>query len=154
MPINISAGEDSVNRLEKRMMKLTKEVDKILLNSQRARAISEKYKKIATQHLNVVAEFTEQKANCRNLEDIYKEQQTRKRLDKRVIKKQGRNIVSCYHTLEALNYNFDDMNKYFSGLKQSIRTLNDMSENDVVHIRSLEKQVKFIEDFIDILTQK
>lgn len=151
IPVNLLADDRSINninRLEKRMQKLTNKIDKIVTNSQRARTISEKYKKIAMEHLNVVVEFTEQKAECQNLEDVYKEQQIRKSLDRRVIKKQGRNVVDCYETLETLIYDFDNMARDFAKLKKSIDTLTDMSKADVASIRSLEKQAKVMESII------
>jgi len=151
IPVNLLADDASLNKinsLENKMSKLTNKIDEIVTNSRKAKMISEKYKQIAIQHLNVVSDFTKQKSLCQNLEDTYKEKQARKSLDRRVIKKQGKNVVDCYETLEILIYEFEGMSRDFNELKDSISTLRDMSKTDIASIRSLEKQAKTIESLI------
>lgn len=151
MPIKVLSDEnsmDKISRLEEEMTKLTKTVDRIHLNSKKVKAISEKYKEIATQHLSVVSKYTEQKGKCHNLENIYKEQEKIQSLDRRVVKKQRKNVVVCYEISEALTYDFDDMNKDFQKLRESINTLEDMSEADRASMSSLDKQVDIIESLI------
>ena len=157
MPISVLATDASVHkvdRLEKKMTKLTNKIDTIVTNSKRAKEISEKYKKIAMEHLTVVSEFTEQKGECQNLESFYEKQKLQKNLDYRVKRKQAKNVVECYEILEELIYDFEDMSRDFSKLKKSIGTLNDMSATDQASITSLSKQAKSIEGLIRLEKSK
>ena len=157
IPATLVADNGSINKtdtLKVKMEKLTQKIDKILKDSERVKAISQKYRKIADEHLTVVTSFTEQKGECLNLKKKYKLQQEKKQLDSRVIKKQGRSVVECYETLETLIYSFNEMNNDFMQLKQSITVLNDMSEADRARIQSLEKQVEAIGSMIRYEKQK
>jgi len=153
IPINLLSSDGSVNkinRLEDRKKKLTDELDKILLNSKKAKVISEKYQKITKEYLKNVTLFTEQKSECTKIEDIYKKTRAKKNLDKRAIKKQDENILNCYRTLEILVYNFEDMSKEFERMKKSMNILNDMLETDKASTHSFQKQLKVINSLIKI----
>jgi len=153
MPISIFANDGSVqkiSKLEKKMKILTDKIDNIVTNSRKAREISEKYKKIATKHLSVVSDFTAQKGDCQNLESIYEKRKQQKNLDYRVKRKQAGNIVECYKSLEGLIYDFENMSRAFSKLKNSIGILNDMSETDQAIITSLSNQAKSLEGLIQL----
>jgi len=151
MPITLLANEASVNkinRLERKVEKLTGQIDKVVVNSRRARKISEKFKKVAIAHLNVVSSFIDQKSTCQNLEDTYKKKNKEKDLEIRVKIKQKRNIRNCYSTLEGLIYDFEDMSVSFMKLKKSITILKDISETDQAAIPSYEKQITVLEKMI------
>ena len=157
LPINLSADDSSVNKinhLEKKMSDLTTKIDGILVNSRRAKNISIKYRKIAQDHLNVVTLFTEQKSECQNLEDIYAQKKSNQQLDRRVLRKQGVNVIDCYKTLETLIYDFEDMSRDFSKLKKSIGTMVNMAETDKDSITSIQKQVSVIEALIKMEKNK
>jgi len=153
-PINAdNDSKNKINRLEKKLEKLMNEFDKIYINTKKVKIISEKYKKIAIEHVNVVSRFTEQKSNCREMEDIYQKERI-KALDKRVIHQQNKNVMFCYGILETMTYDFDYISNEFSKLKQSIRTLEDMSETDKASLSSIEKQRKSIKGLIRLEKSK
>ena len=157
IPLNLSADSGSIQKikdLESKMNTLTNRIDNIVSSSRKVKDISERYKKIAMEHLTVVSDFTEQKGSCQNLEEIYTNQRSRSNLDKRVIRKQGKNLVNCYKVLETLIHDFENMSKDFLKLKVSIKTLNDMAETDQSSIKSLEKQSRAIESLIRLEKKK
>lgn len=153
----VAAPNGSINKIDTlkvKMEELTQTIDKILKDSETVKEISQKYRKIADDHLNVVTSFIKQKGECLNLKEKYSLQQESKTLDNRVIKKQNKSLVKCYGTLETLIYSFDAMNEEFLKLKQSIETLNDMSEADIESIKSLESQVEIIGNMIRLEQSK
>ena len=152
LPISLSAVDDSsvneINRLEKKMLKLTNKIDSILVNSKRVKKISLKYKKILQDYLSSVTMFTKQKGECKKLEDIYTQKKSNNQIDRRVIKKQGKNVVDCYKIIDTLIIDLEDMLKDFSKLKKSIGTMMNMAETDRASIRSIQKEVISIQNLI------
>jgi len=90
----------------------------------------------------IIHEFIQQRNECRNLEDIYTTQRSRSSLDKRVIIRQGKNVVACYEILETLTYNLEDTQKKLVVEYQNFSSnFNNLGEKDLLYFRSIFEKI-------------
>ena len=94
--------------------------------------------------------FIEQKHECRMLEDIYTTQCSRSSLDKRIIRKQRKNIVDCYKVLEMLTFGLEDtiMKLVLAQEKFSSKSYN-LRETDLAYFEKIVKIIERLKSIID-----
>ncbi len=142
-----------IYKLKKKLLRVENQINEILINKEQTSEILSKYSIKAEKHLAVVTSFMTNKEKCQKLENFYKEQQSKESLDKRVLKKQARNIVDCYEKLEKSTYEFEDKSKEFLKLKKNINVLRDMLEADKSLLVPLEQQRYILKKLIKMISK-
>lgn len=149
LAISLNADDAYIRakRLHQKLQKVERGIDQVLSQSRRTRDISMKFRKIAEEHRALFVGYVNQKAECKNLEDIL---QYKKSYSAYSFNLKKEKLDQCYENLRRINWNYKIINNDFIRLEKDIKIMMDMSSIDLARIPSLEKQLNIIKKMLDV----
>lgn len=149
LAISLNADDAYIRakRLHQKLQKVERDIDQVLSQSRRTRDISIKFKKIAQEHRALFVGYVNQKAECKNLEDIL---QYRKSYSVYSFNLKKEKLEQCYENFRRINLNYKIINNDFIKLEKDIKIMMNMSSTDLSKIPSLKKQLNIIKKMLDV----